>query len=192
MANKYTLSEEEKALFRAAVEQVGRSNLPIKTIENRKAILLKKSRLSSAHHLEGDIGKTATEKQRLALSDYLKEEVEGNTLLSYGEANYLRREVTSLRLGKKRCQAKIDLHGLKIERAKEKLIDFILNQQHIGNRCLLVIHGKGERDGKKPILKNLINRWLPQFPQILAFHSASSREGGCGAVYVWLKKRTMD
>jgi hypothetical protein len=30
--------------------------------------------------------------------------------------------------------------------------------------------------------------WLPEFPQILAFHSAQGQHGGTGSVYIMLRK----
>jgi len=57
---------------------------------------------------------------------------------------------------------------------------------------MLLIHGKGGYEGAPPVIKNLISRWLPQFDEILAFHSAKAKDGGHGAVYVLLKRNKED
>ncbi len=70
-----------------------------------------------------------------------------------------------------------------------ELINFIRQEATSRHRCLLIIHGKGSHNGKAPVLKNLVRHWLPQFPQVLAFHSALTRDGGAGALYVLLKEK---
>ena len=92
-----------------------------------------------------------------------------------------------LQQGQLVIQAKLDLHGLNIDLARETLCNFIQKQYEYGYRCLLIVHGKGGLHGETPILKNHVNDWLQQLPQVLAFHSAQQRHGGTGAVYVLLK-----
>ena len=38
------------------------------------------------------------------------------------------------------------------------------------------------------MLKSYVNKWLPNLPEVMAFHSAQQHHGGAGAVYVLLKK----
>ena len=86
-------------------------------------------------------------------------------------------------------EGKLDLHGVTTETAREALSQFIQNQTQQHKRCLLIVHGKGEhRQGTPPVIKNMINRWLPQFDEVLAFHSALPKDGGHGAVYVLIKR----
>ena len=55
-------------------------------------------------------------------------------------------------------------------------------------RCVRIIHGKGYGSNNKgPIIKPLVNKWLQQRNEILAFCSARPIDGGTGAVYVLLK-----
>gem|GEM_PF-4872805 len=57
-------------------------------------------------------------------------------------------------------------------------------------RCVRIIHGKGRRQiDQAPRLKQLLARWLPSRPEVLALCSARPQDGGTGAVYVLLKKR---
>ena len=55
-------------------------------------------------------------------------------------------------------------------------------------RCVLIIHGKGERQKEKALIKSYVAHWLRQIPEVLAFHSAPQWKGGSGAVMIILKK----
>jgi DNA-nicking Smr family endonuclease len=56
-------------------------------------------------------------------------------------------------------------------------------------RSALITHGKGQRNKDQiPLLKSFLARWLPLFPEVMAFHSAQKWHGGAGAVYVLLRK----
>jgi DNA-nicking Smr family endonuclease len=55
------------------------------------------------------------------------------------------------------------------------------------HRCVRIVHGKGLRSGPGgPVLKVKLNKWLPQWSEVLAFVTAPARDGGAGAVYVLL------
>ncbi|WP_019216278.1 Smr/MutS family protein [Legionella tunisiensis] len=123
------------------------------------------------------------------MSDYYTEVVQANTLLSYCSHSIPAKRLRELKNGQISWQARLDLHGLRSDDAKNALIKCIAQQHALGHRCLLIIHGKGSHQGEPPILKNLVNHWLQQFPQVLAFHSALARDGGSGALYVLLKKQ---
>jgi DNA-nicking Smr family endonuclease len=86
-------------------------------------------------------------------------------------------------------EARLDLHGLQLDVARTSLSQFLIRQRQQGNRCMLIIHGKGGKYGEQPVLKNHVNHWLQQYEDILAFHSAIPRDGGVGAVYVLLRKK---
>ena len=83
----------------------------------------------------------------------------------------------------------IDLHGLNSQEAMEVLDDFLQEARERRIRCFHLIHGKGRRSaGQLPVLKSLVNRWLRQRREVLAFCSAQQRDGGTGALYVLLKR----
>ena len=124
-----------------------------------------------------------------ALSNYYHEEVSSDTILAYCKQSIPHRRLIQLRKGEIPWQARLDLHGLRPDAAQESLCHFIDQQIRLDNRCLLVIHGKGGQRGEAPILKNLVNHWLKQLPQVLAFHSALPRDGGSGALYVLLQRQ---
>jgi len=50
------------------------------------------------------------------------------------------------------------------------------------------VHGKGRRSRQPgPVLKGLVDHWLRQRDDVLAFCSARPADGGTGAVYVLLR-----
>lgn len=84
----------------------------------------------------------------------------------------------------------IDLHGLNSREATEALDEFLVEAVAHRVRCFHLIHGKGRRSADQlPVLKSLVNRWLRQRREVLAFCSARQRDGGTGALYVLLKRQ---
>jgi Uncharacterized protein conserved in bacteria len=83
----------------------------------------------------------------------------------------------------------IDLHGLTSKEASNALAQFMQEVLQQRVRCFRLIHGKGNRSAtEQPILKNRVNQWLRQQPEVLAFCSARQRDGGTGALYILLKR----
>ncbi|MBI2380699.1 MAG: DNA endonuclease SmrA [Gammaproteobacteria bacterium] len=93
-----------------------------------------------------------------------------------------------LRLGQYEPQVRLDLHRMTVEEARRELWDFVQNSRRLGLRCVMVLHGRGELAARPAWLKSYVNQWLRDLPEVLAFHSASRRDGGEGALYVLLKK----
>ena len=96
--------------------------------------------------------------------------------------------IKKLRSGKLPVDSVLDLHGLTIEQARLQLIDFIEECRQFDYRHVLIVHGKGFRSRDKPVIKPMVNRWLQQADEVLAFCSAQPKDGGTGAVYVLLRK----
>lgn len=96
-----------------------------------------------------------------------------------------------LHRGAMTIDAAIDLHGLTQEVAHAALWRFVAGSAEAGRRCLLVITGKGSRDGNG-VLRKQVPRWLNEAPVrslVLAFTYAQPKHGGEGALYVLLKRR---
>lgn len=97
-----------------------------------------------------------------------------------------------LRNGEYAWQAYLDMHGMRVDEAKESLVEFIQTQRTKGRRCLLIIHGRGHHSpNQQPILKQRLLRWLSRgflHKQILAFTSARPHDGGLGALYLLLRR----
>ncbi len=96
-----------------------------------------------------------------------------------------------LRAGKFNVDSTQDLHGLSVEEARLQLAVFLEECRQFGYRHVIIIHGKGFRSQDKPVIKPMVNRWLRQADEVLAFCSAQPKHGGTGAVYVLLR-RTRD
>jgi len=87
-------------------------------------------------------------------------------------------------------EATLDLHGLRVTEARLSLLRFLAQSLHRQRRCVRLIHGKGfGSGGEQPVLKQKVNQWLPQRPEVLAFCSAPRWDGGTGAAYVLLSRR---
>lgn len=103
-----------------------------------------------------------------------------------------------LKRGKLSPEARLDLHGLTLDRAHPRLIQFILDAQARGLRLVLVITGKGRNDdpydpapSRRGILRRQVPLWLKQAPcgqAVLQIAQAHVRHGGDGAFYVYLRK----
>jgi len=98
--------------------------------------------------------------------------------------------VKQMRNGKLPVEDHIDLHGYTRDNARKTLLAFIHQAQQQGCKIICVVHGKGyhSEDGR-PVLKALVNKWLQNIPQVLAFTTAQAKDGGTGAVYALLKKQ---
>lgn len=94
----------------------------------------------------------------------------------------------NLRLAKYPIDARLDLHKLNLERARQEVYQFIMDCVANDVRTALITHGKGEGRQQPALLKSYVAHWLPQMAEVLAFHSAQKQHGGMGATYVLLKK----
>lgn len=113
-----------------------------------------------------------------------------NDILSYRCAGAQPFLLKKLKHGEYREADFIDLHGKTVEEAYECVRRYVLFARQQGYRCILIIHGKGERDylKRKATLKSYVAHWLKQMPEVLAYHSAPDWKGGAGAIMVILKK----
>lgn len=120
--------------------------------------------------------------------------------------NLDRRHKQKLSRGNVEIDARLDLHGHSVERARVSLLGFLHSSRASGYRNVLVITGKGsspftrhtlhssdifqapERQGR---LRAEFPRWMaqPEFSShIVGFQPAHPRHGGGGAFYVRLKR----
>ena len=93
-----------------------------------------------------------------------------------------------LRRGDWSIQSQIDLHGHRVDEAREALGEFLRESVRRGLRCVRVVHGKGLGSvGKVPVLKGKVRAWLRQRDEVIAFCQARGADGGAGAVMVLLR-----
>lgn len=121
------------------------------------------------------------------LSDHISVEVTGDTELSFKRGGISNELMHRLKKGKVKIDGELDLHGATVEEARAMVQGFLVDAAQANCHYVRIIHGRGSHGGD-PILKNLVNSWLRQLPQILAFCSAPRHDGGTGAVYVLLRR----
>lgn len=109
-------------------------------------------------------------------------------VLSYQKPGVQNGVFRNLRLGKYTIDARLDLHQLNIEEARKAVYLFVQDCLDSDVRCALITHGKGAGRSTPALLKSCVNHWLPQFAEVLAFHTAQKHHGGYGATYVLLRK----
>ncbi len=105
-----------------------------------------------------------------------------------------KRTARRIRRGALRIEARIDLHGMTREEAHRCLTRFIAESQAAGRRLVLVVTGKGRRseDGVAAgVIRREAPHWLsrpPNAARVLETAPAQPRDGGDGALYVYLRK----
>lgn len=134
--------------------------------------------------------------EREAMREALSDEVDVESLLLTDDGLSFRRvgigpDVPArLRRGQWALQGELDLHGLTREAARERLVAFLREAHRRGQRCVRVVHGKGNGSpGRQPVLKDKVQRWLAQRSEVIAFAQASGAQGGAGALLVLLAPR---
>ncbi len=108
-----------------------------------------------------------------------------------------RRTADRFRRGRMAIDGVLDLHGHDQARAHGELNRFIAAAAADGKRCLLIVTGKGERQGVekgwrgKGVLREAVPGWLnalDNWAHVLSFCPAQPKDGGDGALYVLLKR----
>lgn len=94
-----------------------------------------------------------------------------------------------LKQGKYPMDARLDLHRMTVEKAREELFSFIREASAYDLRNVMIVPGRGlHSQSAEALLKSYVNKWLRDFEEVQAFCSAQPHHGGTGAVYVMLKK----
>jgi DNA-nicking Smr family endonuclease len=145
-------------------------------------------------HMRGDEGAQAAQ-------DRLRELVEGGARFEVtddGRRVEARRldvpfdALRRLRRGVLPIDARLDLHGMRVDEARRTLEQFLRTMRSRAERCVLVIHGKGEHSPQGiGVLRGEIAAWLSQgksSQHVAAFVTADVRDGGEGALYVLLRR----
>ena len=115
--------------------------------------------------------------------------IETGDILEFLRPGIQKRLFQELRRGHLPPQGTLDLHGLRVSEAKLALTRFLASARHHQLRVIHIVHGKGFGSSmKQPVLKQKVNQWLRQLPEVLAFCSATRPDGGTGAVYALLKR----
>lgn len=132
--------------------------------------------------------------QKLADSDpeYLSLDyatmVKPDEVMAYKRAGVQEGVFRKLRLGKYDIHARLDLHKMSLEKARDEILRFLKQCQRMDIRTVVIVHGKGERSNPPAMMKSYVCQWLQQISDVLCYHSALRHQGGSGALYVMLKK----
>jgi len=171
--------DDDHALFKQQMEGVLR---------------LKHDRVTHSVKKPGPIARQTLADEQRVIPDMMSDDIEAQDV-EYGEYLLFKRTgiqhkvMKKLRQGRYRVDAELDLHGLTVNQAREALAQFLNKCQQHNSRAVRIIHGKGLGSAHRgPVLKNSVNKWLPQLHEVLAFCSATPADGGTGAVYVLLRK----
>jgi DNA-nicking Smr family endonuclease len=193
---KETAPEDEAMMMQrlfAGVQPLDRSRgdrVPKQKVEEVAPVDDRAKRAREAAQVEAD-----------AVHEHLRALVEGRTRFEVADdgqrvegrrvdlpADALRR----LRRGLVPVDARLDLHGMGAAEARGQLELFLRTMRVRGERCVLVIHGKGEHSpGGHAVLRGEIAAWLSQgssSEHVAAFVTSSVADGGEGAVYVLLRR----
>ncbi len=171
-------SEEDVALFREAIGCVNRLSNDRHTPE---PVHIRPRRRRPEHFTEADIN---------PLSDAAAEPIEQGEFLSYLRPDTAPNILRKLKRGQFSVVASLDLHGMTVDLARSAIHAFFQAERQEIRCCVRVVHGKGNRSDRQiPVLKQMVNHWLPQRDDVVAFCSAPPHDGGTGALYVLLKRR---
>lgn len=177
MNDESRIDPEDRALF---LDAVG----PVDPIEDER-VEPERPRVSARPRPEADFDQMV---DAFGVSD-LADAPEQGEQVQYVRPGVQKAILRKLKRGGYSVSASLDLHGLTVEQARQEVGDFIRSERGQMRRCVRIVHGKGYRsaDGQ-PVLKTLLNRWLPQRDDVVAFCSAPPHDGGTGALYVLLRR----
>lgn len=98
-----------------------------------------------------------------------------------------------LRRGAFGIERVLDLHGRALDEAREELVAFLARELALGERAVLVVHGKGNHSPRgQSMLRLEVAAWLSQgaaSEYVSAFCTALPDEGGDGAMRVLLRSK---
>jgi DNA-nicking Smr family endonuclease len=100
-----------------------------------------------------------------------------------------KRRLRELRRGEIEPDVEVDLHGLTRAAARAELFAALRDAIAAGQRCVLVVHGRGMRSQDGPVLRDSLPDWLAEAPHgasVLAFAAGEAQRGG--ATYVLLRR----
>ena len=104
--------------------------------------------------------------------------------------------------GKMPIEARIDLHGMTQDRAKQELTRFVIMAFAAKMRCILVVTGKGSSKivdqgyVSERVERGVIRKRVPEWvsapamqSMVLDYVTAAPKDGGGGAYYIYLRNQ---
>ncbi|MBN2872107.1 MAG: Smr/MutS family protein [Halothiobacillaceae bacterium] len=177
MSDESRIAPEDRALF---LDAVG----PVDPVEDERVEPVR-PRPSARPRREPGFDQLVDE---VAFSD-LAEAPEQGEQVQYLRPGVQKTILRKLKRGGYSVSASLDLHGLTVDQTRHEVGAFLRSERGELRRCVRIVHGKGYRStDAQPVLKSLLNRWLPQRDDVVAFCSAPPHDGGTGALYVLLRR----
>jgi len=156
--------------------------------------LRSRARVEHPRHLPPPIAHQRQLDEAAALVESFSDDFDADAVLDTDEQTSWKRETVSpevvrkLRRGHWIIQAEIDLHGARVDGAREMVGEFLREAIKHHLRCVRIVHGKGHGSiGKQPVLKGKVKNWLMQKEEVMAFCQAREHDGGGGALIVLLR-----
>lgn len=115
-------------------------------------------------------------------------ELETGEELRFLRPGYAPRLLRRLRRGDFAIVMHLDLHHLTHDPARDALLTFLADAVTSGAGCVRVVHGKGLRSQRGPVLKDMVNRLLRRHRSVVGFTSCRPADGGTGAVVILLRQ----
>lgn len=178
--------DAEAAMFLEAMGEM----TPVKAGKNR-APVVEPPRVDSVKVTQ-DESESLAQLAELVSGDGPFELVDSDSFLEGKVPGFDAQVMKRLRTGAFARRAELDLHGLNRDQARAALEKFITGARNEGQRCVLVITGRGLNSADQlPVLKANLQQWLTRgrlARHVLAFCSALPSDGGTGAAYVLLRR----
>lgn len=181
--------------YTADINKIGPPNVARDDIKRDSGLRSKVSEIKDADNERNDVPFMQV------LEDFVPEMKPAYSIERAGDAPAQIDKRTAMRLkrGQMPIDARIDLHGLYQRDAKSRLLGFIAQSFGRGDRCVLVITGKGKLvfEGDTPesntpgVIKRNFKSWLGEEPyasMILKIEKAQIKDGGEGAYYILLRR----
>ena len=164
----------------------------VKPLKHNRAILHKKVEDTPGHVVRRSLAVSNKSPGNMSSDPLISGEVpqlKSSDVLEYRADGVQHGVYKKLRMGRYEIEARLDLHRMTVEEARREIFQFLRECFYYELRSVIILHGKGDRSPDKVAqLKSHLAIWLPQIDEVMAFHSAQTRHGGTGAVYVMLKK----
>jgi DNA-nicking Smr family endonuclease len=177
------MSDAEDELFREQLQGVAPLQAEAKVSLNRSPI----SDLATSARRAAAVRELEVERNFLGL-DYV-DKLDPYYPLDFKRPGVQHGVYRKLKQGKYPMDARLDLHRMTVEVARDEVFQFIRDALAYDLRNVLIVPGRGSHSNSvEAILKSYVNKWLPEFEEVQAFCSALPMHGGTGAVYVMLKK----
>ncbi|MPQ76046.1 Smr/MutS family protein [Hydrogenovibrio sp. JE_KL2] len=177
--NNDEMNSDEKSLFAEAMSDV----TPLQLSSNKVAAEVKPRPVNAKKSMRSSTRFNATD-----LYNEPADKVSAHETLFFQRYSLSKSDLKALKNGSFQYNWSTDLHGLTELEAEKQLIDFLSDALLHEQKHVLIVHGKGYHSNtEQPVLKNLVNQVLRNWPHIIAFCSAKPKDGGTGATYAFLK-----